>query len=130
MRQDESRFVLAVQIAGELQGAVAFRAIYEDRYGHKNVADRHFAAGENRPGRDAELMRAAFALPELAGLVAVGGAALAAGANRLASRRGPADRLEGVMGLLFRHAGDPSEAQASCRFREEEVLRHGANVFR
>ena len=77
-------------------------------------------------------MRARLALPQLAGLVGVGGGASTAGTDRLALRLRPADQPEGVMRFLVRKPGDPSEAQAPCGFGEEEVLRHGlkSNVFR
>jgi hypothetical protein len=44
----ESSFVLAIQIAAELQSAVALRAIDEDRDRQEVVADRKLAAGEDR----------------------------------------------------------------------------------
>ncbi len=132
VREDEGRLVLAIQIAGELQGAMALGAVDEDRDGEQDVADRHLARREDGAARHAELMGARLALPQLAGLVGVGRGASAAGANRLALRLRPADQPEGVMRFLIRKPGNPSEAQAPCGFGEEEVLRHGlrSNVFR
>jgi len=66
-------------------------AVHEDRDRQKIGANRELAAGENSPGRNAELMRASLALPELARFVFVGRAAMAARANRLALGIGPAD---------------------------------------
>ena len=50
---------------------MALRAVHEDRDGQQIVADRQLAAGEDRAGRDAELMRAGLALEDAARLVAV-----------------------------------------------------------
>ena len=66
--EHESRLVLAIQVAGELQGAMSLRAIHEDRDGQEDVADWHFPACEDGAGRDAELVRASFAFPQLADL--------------------------------------------------------------
>jgi hypothetical protein len=70
---------------------MTFGPVHKDRDGKENVADGHFAAGEDGAGRDAELMRASLALPELARLILIGGVALAARAHRLAVGIGPAD---------------------------------------
>ena len=48
------------------------------------VADRELAAGEDRPGRDGELMLAGFALEQRAGLVGIDAEAAATRANGLA----------------------------------------------
>ena len=132
MGEDEGRLVLAIQIAGELEGAVALGAVGEDRDGEQDVADRHLAGGEDGAARDAELMAARLALPQLASLVGVGRGAGATRAHRFALRLRPADQPEGVMRFLIRKPRNPSEAQAPCGFGEEEVLRHGerSNVFR
>ena len=70
---------------------MTLRAVHENRDSKENIADRHLAAGEDRAGRDAELMRASLALPKLARLILIGGIALAARANGLAFGIGPAD---------------------------------------
>jgi hypothetical protein len=93
MSQNESRLVLAIKIARELQCAMPFRAVHKDRDGQKIGADRKLAAGEDGAGRDAELMRARLAFPKLARLIFIGGAALAARANWLAFGIGPAQRI-------------------------------------
>ena len=74
MGENESRLVLHVQIAAQLQGAMTLRAVHEDRDGKKIVADRQLAAGEDRPGRDAELVPAGFALEQRARLVGIAAA--------------------------------------------------------
>jgi hypothetical protein len=40
VRQDERRLVLAIEVAAEVQGGVAFGAVDEDRDGGEVVADR------------------------------------------------------------------------------------------
>lgn len=66
---------------------------------------RQFAAREDRPRGDAELVIVALALEQLAGRVGVGGDAAAARANRLALSGSPADQLEGLIGFLVRQTG-------------------------
>ena len=51
---------------GSVEGAVALRAVDEDRDGQEIVAERPFAVSEDRSRRDAELMRAAPAFPHRA----------------------------------------------------------------
>jgi hypothetical protein len=62
VRHDECRLVLAIQVAAQLKGAMALRAVHENRNRQEIVADGQFAAGENRAARDAELVIAGFAL--------------------------------------------------------------------
>jgi hypothetical protein len=102
----ESRLVLAIQVAAELQGAMALRTVHENRDRQKIVADRKLAAGENRAARHAELVIAGLALEQLAGGVGVDGGAAAARANRLAVSGGPTNQLEGLIGFLVRQTGD------------------------
>ncbi len=122
--ENESRLVLHVQFAGELQGAMALHAVYEDRDGQEIVANRELAAGEDRPARHAILMVAALAFEQRARLIGVGGAATALRANRLAFGRGPTDLFEGVAGVVVGHAGDLREGKGASRCGEKEVLRH------
>ena len=103
---DKRRLVLAIQVPAQLQGAMTLRAVDEDGDCQEVVTDRKFAAGENRPGRDAELVIAGFALEQLAGRVGVDGDAFAAGANRSAVSGGPTNQLEGLIGFLVGQTGD------------------------
>jgi hypothetical protein len=103
---DECRLVLAIQVAAQLQGAMTFCAVHENRDSEKVVADRKLAAGENGARRDAELVIASLALEQLAGRVVIDGGAFAAGANRLAVSGSPANQLEGLVGFLVRQTGD------------------------
>ena len=64
---DPSRLVLHVQIASHLQGANAFRGIYEKNNLRENVSEAQFAAGEDRAASDTELLMATAALPLAAG---------------------------------------------------------------
>lgn len=105
---DVGRLILAVEIAGELQGAMALRAVDEDRDRQKVSRDRQLAAGEDSAGRNAELMVTSFALENRTALVAVDAKATAVRAHRLAFGRGPTDLFEGVAGFLFGHASNPS----------------------
>lgn len=108
VRHDVSRFVLAIEIARELQRAMAFRAVGEDGDGEQVRPDWQLAAGKDRPGRDRELMVAALALVETAGLVAVDRDAATARAIGLAAVVGPADRLEAIVCFLVRQPSNPS----------------------
>ena len=47
--EHESRLVLDVQVAAELQSRVALGTVHEDRDGEKVGADRKLSAGEDRP---------------------------------------------------------------------------------
>ena len=75
--------VLWATINAQLKGGMTFRAVHGNCDCQQVVADRQFAAGKDRPGRDGELIRAPLTAEDLAGLVAVGVQAAAAGANRL-----------------------------------------------
>ncbi len=132
VRENESRLVLHVQFARELQGAVAFHAVHEDRDGQEIVANRELAAREDRPARHAVLMVAALALEQRTGFEGIGGAATATRANRLAFGRGPTDLFEGVAGFVVRHTGNLREGKAAGAGGEKEVLSHlqRSNVLR
>ena len=106
VRENERRLVLAVEVAGELQGRVALGAVHEDRHGHEDVPQGHLAGGEDGARRDGELMLAGLALPELAGRQEAMGDTLATRAHWSAIRSGPAHHAEGVESLVVRHAGD------------------------
>jgi len=103
--QHKGRLVLAIEVTAQLQGAVTFCAVHEDGDCQQVVADGEFATGEDRPGRDAELVRASLALPELPGPVAVEGRTAAARAVRGTSVVGPADQFERLESLLIGHTG-------------------------
>ena len=50
---------------------MALCAVYEDRDGEQIVPDREFAASEDRPGRDRELVRATTAPEHFPGFIGV-----------------------------------------------------------
>ena len=52
MRENECHLVLAIQIAGELQSAMALRAVGEDRNSERIVADRELTNREDGPDRN------------------------------------------------------------------------------
>lgn len=92
VREDEGRLVLAVQVAGELEGAMALCPVHEDCDSRENVAQVHLPAREERARRDRELRRASLALEDAAGLECVALKAVALRANGVAARGGPTDR--------------------------------------
>ena len=130
--ENESRLVLHVQFAGELQGAMTLHAVYEDRDGQEIVANRELTACEDRPAGHAVLMAASLALEQRARLVSIASATAALRANRLAFGRGPTDLLEGVAGFVVGHASDLRQRERASGGRKEEVLRHvqRSNVLR
>lgn len=130
VRENEGRFVLHIQVAGELQGAVALGPVHEDRDSEQVGADRQLTAGEGRAGRYGELVLTGLALPELAGADEAVREAATARTDRLAARVAPTDHAEGVVRFLGAHTGDLRQRERAGRAGEEEVLRHGANVFR
>src|ERR1700733_11844226 len=69
--QNESRAILYVEIAAELQSSVSLRTVRKNRDGGQNILERQFAAREDRAGRCAKLRRAFRAFEDAAALVAV-----------------------------------------------------------
>ena len=122
VRQDEGGLVLAVEIAAQLERAMALRAVHEDGDGGEDIAERHFAAGEDRPAGHAEFMTASLALEARAGGEGVNVGATAPGAERRAVGRGPSDRLEGAERFRVRHAENLRQRQGAGGGGKEEVL--------
>src|ERR1019366_4026881 len=122
--ENEGGFVLHVQFAGKLKGAVTLHAVHEDRDGQEIVANRELAAREDGPARHAVLMIASLALEQRARLIGIGSIADALRANWLAFGRGPTDLTEGVEGFIARHARDLREGKGAGGGGEEEVLSH------
>lgn len=85
---------------------MTFRTVCENSNCEQVVADSKFPAGEDRAGRNAELVIAAFAFPKVASLIGIESEATAPGAVRLALGVGPSNALKGFAGLLIGHAGD------------------------
>lgn len=112
--QYESRFILAVQIAGELQGAVALGTVHEDGDRQEDIADCHLAVGEDGATSDAVLVRATLALPCRARLARVGSNATAAGAIWLTGIVAPPDRYERRVRFLISHARNSAKREAPC----------------
>jgi len=122
--QDESRLVLASEIATQLKRAVALGAIGENRDGEQVVADRPLAVREDRPSRDRELMAAAFAFPHGAGRQFANVEATAARAIGRAAVVGPADALKRGRRLIVRHTRHGAQRERPGGCGEKEVLGH------
>ncbi len=132
MRHHERRPVLDVQVAGELERAVALGAVGEDGDGKEVIADRELARREDGPAGDAVLVPAPSALEQLAGSDERVLEAAAARAERLPLSRLPADSLERLPSRVVGQAGDLNEREGAGGFGEEEVLSHRGhpNVLR
>ena len=103
--EHKSGLILSNQGHGSIAGRLALRAVDEDRDGQEVVADRQFAAGEDRAGRDGELVRASLAAEHLAGLARCRYPSSRSGDRPARLCFGPADQPEGFPCLLIRHAG-------------------------
>jgi len=104
--EHEGRFVLHVEVTAQLQGGIALGAVHEDGDGGQDVAQGKLAAGEDRPRGHAELVGAVSALEAAIVVQLIDGDGAAARANRCAFVVGPAQRLEGLEGLVVGHPHD------------------------
>ena len=99
MQQHEGALVGHVQIARERQRRLALDLIAEDRNGREIAAQRQLVAGEQRPGRNGEILVASPAAEtgrtlQAAAVVGVNAAAMRA--NRLAVRIGQRIRRKAI----------------------------------
>ena len=108
VREDKGGLVLDIEIAAQLQCAMALDAVDEDRDRHQESSKRELAAREDCPRCDAELMLASLALVQGAGLECIDAEAATAQANGIAASDVPSDLLERLGSFRVRHAGDPS----------------------
>lgn len=115
--ENESRLVLAIQIAGHLQGGDAFRAVHEDADRRQDVGEAHLARGEDRAGSHREMVLASLALVFAAGLDEVRIKRAATRADRSAISFGPAQFAKCLVCLAFAAPVDGAQRQASslCR---------------
>ena len=127
MGENESRPVLHVQIAAELQRRQSLNRVHEDGDGRKVVADRQLAASEDGPAGDAELAPARLALPNAAAGIGVNGRALAVWAERSAAVIGEPDSLKPRVGFIVGHPKDAGEAEIASLGGKEEMLGHRPN---
>lgn len=111
VRQDESGFVLAVEVTSKLQSADALRAVHEDANRGQKIDKSHLARREDRSARHTELMVASLAFKFAARRDAVGIQAAAARANRLAFRFGPAQLAKRLVCLVFAAPKDGAQGQ-------------------
>ena len=103
---------------------MALRAVHEDGNGEQYRANWHLSAGEDRAGRDAKLMLAAFAFKQRAGFERMYAEATATRTRRVAIRGVPTDLLERLAGFVVAHARDRRQTERPGRCAEKEVLRH------
>lgn len=120
----ERRPVLNVQVAGELESAVALGAVGEDGDGEEMIADRELARREDGPAGDAVLVPAPSALEQLASGDERVLEAAAARAEWLTLSRLPADSLERLPSRVIGQAGDLNQRERAGGFGEEKVLSH------
>lgn len=99
--ENESRLVLAIEIAGELKHGNALDRVRQDDDGGKEVNEGHLATVEDRAARYGKLVAARLALELAARRDRVSLYAAAAGANRLAIGISPAKLAEGLIRLLI-----------------------------
>ena len=111
MRHDESRLVLHVQIAAELQGAYPFDRVHKNGNRRQIVPDRQFAAGEDRARGNRELVVAAFAFPNLSRGVGVDRRAFAPRAVRSTAVGGEPDGDEPIVRFIISHAKDRAQGE-------------------
>src|SRR5262249_37428668 len=114
VRQNESRFVLNVEIPAQMQSGVALGAVDEDRDRQEVIAMRQLTGMEHRSARHAELPVATLAAPDRTAPEAVHLGASTMRAIRLAAVVRPADGDEPRMRFLVRQPHDLSEGQAPC----------------
>lgn len=100
MAENESRLIVAAQITGELESAVALGAVRENGDCAENIAEAQLAAMKDRAGRDGELLAAALALPDWTALEVIMLKASTLRADRLAFCVLPAELCKRLRGLL------------------------------
>ena len=118
---DKRGLVLNVQIARHFQGANAFRSVYEKCDSGKNVGEVQLTAGEDRAGRDAELLMATATFPLAAGGDEIRLNAATCGAVGFTVVVGKADSHELFPSLLFAHFEDVFDLQGAGGGGEKEV---------
>jgi hypothetical protein len=122
--QDESRLVLAVQVAAQLERAMPLGSVREDGDGEQVVPDGELAADEDGPGGDGELVLASPALVDAPRRVAVDLRAATLRAIGLPVIGRSPDAPESLPGFLICHARNLSETQGAGCGCKEEVLGH------
>jgi hypothetical protein len=124
MGENESRLVLHVQIAAELQGGNPLDRAHENRGCGKVIANWQFVACENRSASNRKLVVAPLALPDAPSRVGIDRITCAPGAGRAPFRGCPTDFLKPPMSLIVRHAHDAGEGESAGTSGKEEVLGH------
>ena len=124
VRQNESRLVLHVQIAAELQSRKALGRVHEDADRAKQIDEGQLAAGEDRSGGNRKLVIASLALELAARGNVVGVGAAATRANSFPVRLCPTQLAERVIGLFLATLVNRLEAEGAGLGRKKEVLCH------
>src|SRR6185437_10848603 len=99
MAKDKSRLVLAIEIAGKLEGGNALHRIDEDADSGEQVRVGHLAGGEDGAACDGVLLLTAKATERGAALYRLAIETTTLRANGLTIRRGPTNALERLASL-------------------------------
>lgn len=126
VEQHEGRLVIAAEVTGELERAVAFGAVHEDGDCAENVAKAELAAVKDGAGRDRELFATAFALPDRTAFQVIVLKTSALRADRLTIRVSPAELSKRLRGFVIGHAKHFRERERLGGGGEEEVLSHNS----
>lgn len=121
--EDEGGPIVTMEVAAQTKSRVSVRAVHEYRNRHQNVAQRHLAVGEDRPGGERKLMCALLALEDAPPGVFVNAQAPTLWTSGLAICLRETDRPKAGVSLVVRHPGDFHEAQRLGFGGKEKVLR-------
>lgn len=107
------RLVLAAELAGELESALALHAVHGEPQSRQDVLEAHLPEGEDRSGRDRELTTTGLALETAApDLPAVRMRAMDACRPPFGIR--PADEAEGLVGPLLVEGAEALKREGSA----------------
>jgi hypothetical protein len=117
MRQHKTSFVRRAEIARQCESALSLHLVCKDGDCKKIRAQRHFMRGEQRAGRDAEILTA-FATTEARRTLRASAIVSIKAAARLTDWRAigcsPADLAERRFDFRIRHFQDGGEAEGLC----------------
>ena len=124
VHEDERRFVLHIEVAGQLQGRQSFRGIGVDRNRGQVRLERQLVVREDRSRRDRKRMPAVQTTP-LAAILAEGVLAdhTAARASHFIACA-PTQFLEHLERFIVRHPGDLEHGQRASFGGKKEMLGH------
>ena len=110
VRQNESRFVLAVKVTGKLHHADALERVHDQKNRGQQVQKVHLAARKDRARGHAKLVRTCLAFELAARGDFVGLIVVALWANSLTVSLRPAHFAEGLVRRLFASLVDAAKA--------------------